>query len=346
MALVELIEFWRTASEFSSGADVEVYLSCSRDDRRGASGDILRTYLQDSCGQRAVFDINVDEMRGGGPITSQWVSYVLSVSRSSLRLYIDGAPTGLDEDGQSITFPEWGWASDADENLAYPDPENLSGGINSRRGRARLCGFDLSDTYSTWRDSTVSLNGLAPDTEYTINYASGAVGGMFMINKTVVAAVEYVAPQPELSEACVPYCESVDIDSRWASWRCSSDRWCTFTPATNVTDATCMSMNVTATDCSASLVAGDSTSCADMCQYQEAAAPVQEVLEVVGVYENLLTQQLSGLSGSTTFTTPPASELAAWNTDGIFMIMHTPTEQGDWEASSRLAAELRWSIAG
>jgi hypothetical protein len=357
-------DFWS-----SDSAAVEVVLACSRDDDNG--GDVVRTWLKDNDGQNAVFDINVDDIRDGGPVTGQWVHYLLAVNRRSLRLYIDGTPTGLSDAPpfsdsgtvqQTYSFPRW--FSDPERNLAYPNPEQLNG---------RLRGFDgLSEIYSSWRDEAVALDGLAPGTTYTMNFGNGAdAGGWFMVNYTVVnevaescLATDHDAAQcmetPNGSHethenmmnisgtmyeydsdccammgtgACAPgYSYVQGTPGCGRDWMAIASTWC-------VPDTTDPLPNCTYT-------AGDASSCGAGCTY---TAPV------TGVYPGLLVQELSGTPGTATFTTPDAPACMsdappcegealgpAWQPGGIFMTMHTPSE--GWEAQDRIAAELVWSI--
>ena len=363
--------FWR-----SDGAAIEIYFSCSRDDRRGG-GDSVRTYLRDDEQNVAAFDINIDEFRSGGPITSQWVHYLLSVdqgsrrSPGSLKLYIDGVPTGVsddpptelsgrgddggnswrsgrgdrDDDGQqTITFPSW--LSNAETNLAYPNPEQLNG---------RLRGFTgLSETYSTWRDQTIALDDLAADTEYTINFGNAADnGGWFMINATQVNEVTESCVATEHDPVqCLQESEGglVNISGTMMGF---DDNCCTsagqgacaagFTYVQGtagcgrswgdrVSSTWCVPESTVMTS-NCSYTAGDETTCGtDSCTYTAG---------VTGIYPNLLTQELHGMPGTATFTTPSADWLGSWDSGGIFMTMHTP---GDWDLEARLNTELVWSI--
>lgn len=376
--------FFRT-----NGAALEVYLSCQRDgdrqDRRGQDGDILRTYIRDTREQRAAFDINLDEFRSGGPITSEWVHYVLAVDDRAIRMYIDGTPTGpstspVEDDGgdgnrwgdrgrrlqygggdsgrddgqtdlpggQTLTFADsgfWRWMSDPEQNLAYPNPERLN---------ARLR-FEMAEVYNTRRDSAIMLDGLAPDTTYTINFQNGVdAGGWFMINSTVVAEVPGVEAADEVLEACVPFCENVDLTSRWVTTVCGLDPipaynipgWCSYTPANATAGiaAFCVSINDTSA-CGSTTPLADEPRCPLGCSYQAPAEAVEFVQGVTGEYINLVTQHLTGFAGSTIFTTPPATQTAAWEAGGIFLTMHTPATN-NWDTTARLAAELKWDIEG
>ena len=383
----------------TSGAALEVFLACQRDgDRGGQDGDILRTYIRDTREQRAAFDINIDEFRSGGPITGEWVHYVLAVDDRAIRMYIDGTPTGpstspVEEDsgggsrwgdrgrrlqwggggggggndddqtdlpgGQTLTFADsgwWRWMSDPEQNLAYPNPEELNGRLR----------FEMAEVYNTWRDTAISLDGLEAETTYTINFQNGVdAGGWFMINSTVVAEVQGVEEADAVLEACVPYCENLDLTSRWITTACSmqpvtgqwlnSPGWCSYTPANETAGiaASCVSVNDTSACGAADPAAlagsggGDGENgCPVGCSYQQAAEAVEAVTAVTGEYINLVTQHLTGFAGSITFTTPDTSQTAAWVAGGIFLTMHTPLMEGQWDVSARLAAELKWDIEG
>lgn len=96
------IAFWRD----NSASAVEIYLSCNQDPPppppsrwdRGprntdeAEGDILRTHLQDDCGNVVRFDIAMTDTGSTGVVTTQWVHYLVSVGRDGVTVYIDGEP--------------------------------------------------------------------------------------------------------------------------------------------------------------------------------------------------------------------------------------------------------------
>ena len=131
------LPFWRTAE-----TAVEVYLKC--DDGSGGggggsgggnrgnrnsdetAGDMLRTWVSDDCGSRAVFDIAMEETLKDGPIDSQWVHYLLSVRSGRIDAYIDGEHVSHD----AVKFDNR--YNDPATNIAYPDPTALGGA---------LCGF-------------------------------------------------------------------------------------------------------------------------------------------------------------------------------------------------------------
>ena len=347
----------------SEGAAVEVYLACSQDEERG--GDSLRTYLRDDDGQTAAFDINVDEFRSGGPVTSQWVHYLLAVDRPrSIRLYIDGTPTGVSDDPpteltgrsggggdswrsgrggastddgqQTITFSPW--LANAERNLAYPNPEELSGSLGSFRG--------FAEVYSSWRDAVVPLDGLEPDTTYTINFGNGVDNGAwFVINATTVRGVP---------ESCLPtghdpaQCLEGPVNGTL-----SLDNDCCARPSTAgcaegfsyVQGPSCWGEEIYTTYCfpdsqaesertaDCGFTAGDASSCAASCDYTY----------VAWEGDNLLTQQVGAAPGSATFTTPASGPGETWQPGGIFMSMHSPAS---WEMAEAVAAEIVWSIDG
>ena len=120
-----------TSWDCGGGNDVFVpnYLCLDPATGAGASGranapvhDIIRTWLVDEDLNRASFDVSLNDARSGSNQADQWVHLVLSVSRTSIVMYIDGQPVseyGFQTDSRRAT-----WMLTA-ENLAWPDPTNL-----------------------------------------------------------------------------------------------------------------------------------------------------------------------------------------------------------------------------
>ena len=117
-------------------AGIHIFLGCedSSDDAsfstintqaRGHS--IIRVVMTDDDGQRALMDIDVDLGQGPTKTDTAWTHFILAVSRSSIKAFIDGSKVTNDHVGYAINNRYFDWATHT-ENLALGDPENLARG--------------------------------------------------------------------------------------------------------------------------------------------------------------------------------------------------------------------------
>ena len=151
-------------------AALEIYFGCADPgDDDDDIGDVLRTYIQDSCGTTALFDIPTRRIRDEGAVTSEWTHYMLSVSPSSIITFLDGNQV-QEWGGRYIVFKEVGFPRDwiqSDRNVAFPSPSSLT---------TPLCDFGISEVYSNRDVTDVPLDTLVTGTWYTISWEAGATG--------------------------------------------------------------------------------------------------------------------------------------------------------------------------
>jgi hypothetical protein len=260
-------------------AAVEVYLGCA-ESQRDDLGDVLRTYVQDACGTTALFDIPVRQIRDGGPVTSQWVHYLLSVSSDSLQSYVDGERVS----DWDVEFKEDGFARNwiqSPANSAWPRPSRL---------RDSLCGSGITEIYGSRGDNDVDLNTLVPGTEYTIRWEAGAFG-QFWIGSAAGRAQCNDATSCTFAEAVPAACTGAD----------EAGNQCV--------------LSVYGWGCADMPAAADGTPAADdICFFTEAQeATCGEAPCAVNVDDLVATTTLDGQAGSATFTATDGTWLSIQN---------------------------------
>ena len=156
------------------GSSISITIGCARAGVHSTiDGDVIRVNLRDEDGNRAAFDLSVAEEASNGNYNAQWAHLVLSVDTTSVNAFIDGMPVnhyGFQTDSRGGEA----WQTNAEENLAYPDP----GTLNSEFGR-----FPVGSVYEDEHDYYVPVS-LAPGTHtfHAVDtYGDSWQGGWFEI---------------------------------------------------------------------------------------------------------------------------------------------------------------------
>ena len=77
----------------TNNTNIHILFACSEYAEDGLStlwGDIIRVLTIDDDGQRGTFDVSLNSAKSGGVVEDAWVHFAMSVTRSSVVVYIDG----------------------------------------------------------------------------------------------------------------------------------------------------------------------------------------------------------------------------------------------------------------
>ena len=297
---------------------IEIYLACGQGDN---DGDVIRTYVQDDCGTRGVFDVELNDVADGGPITSLWIHYLLAVSRDAMQLHLNGEKV---PDSGTAFSSEWLQGSD---NAAWPTPSQLN---------TRFCSFGLSEMYGGYNDDGAIALDLMQGVEYFLRWQPGANGQFWVTSEAGRTSCS--------SDACA-FVEATP--ARWPTPAVAAvEEGCTVVPGTAEQEAaaatTCALTAATAAS-PGSCAAATGSGC---CNY---IAAVDAVEGVVYAPANPATctgesscatndgdvvppTDLTGIHGSVTFT--------ATGTDRLTIV----NSGQRWDANSLMANEMKWSI--
>ena len=119
-------------------SNVHIWASCT--DEGGHSslgGSIVRVWLTDDSGQRGVFDWSFDSAASGGFVVDSWVHMVLTVTSSSVKVYLDGRPLDSISDRMfgmllpDLTGPEIPIGRSHLDNPIYDIPGSIAYGDGS-----------------------------------------------------------------------------------------------------------------------------------------------------------------------------------------------------------------------
>lgn len=295
----------------SDEAAIEVYLGCA-ESWRDDVGNIIRTYVQDTCSTVALFDIPLRQVQHGGPITSQWVHYLLSVSPNSIQTYLDGERVS----DWDVMFKEDGFARNwiqSPRNVAWPRPSRLRD--ESGLGYV-LCGFGvsspdtpgLSEVYGSSGSNNIALDTLTDGTQYTLSWEAGAAGQFWV--GSAAGRASCVDATCTFAAAVPAACTGADA----AGNACVVRTWgagCAEMPA--AADGT----PATADTCT--FVDGLDATCGD--------APC-----AINKGDLVQPTALTGQAGSVTFTAAAGTWLQIEN------------GASQWDAAAQIASQMRWSI--
>ena len=139
------------------GATIDLAIGCrdnrdttitARSDGNGGisgqvSGAVLRVMLQDNSGKQASFDVPLSTELTGGYVDDYWAHFILSVSSTGIRTFVDG---------MEVSWSRYGFRDedkDPQRNLAFPNPSQFQGGNQLGDFSMRLAENELPGPYGT-----------------------------------------------------------------------------------------------------------------------------------------------------------------------------------------------------
>ncbi len=107
------------------------------------NGAVLRVMLQDTSGKQASFDVPLSTELTGGYVDDYWAHFILSVSSTGIRTFVDG---------MEVSWSRYGFRDedkDPQRNLAFPNPSQFQGGNRLGDFSMRLAESEVPNPYGT-----------------------------------------------------------------------------------------------------------------------------------------------------------------------------------------------------